>query len=39
MKIKIKFYWRDFWIGFYLSEDEPKLVVCVIPMFPIIFEW
>lgn len=39
MRIRIKFYWRDFWIGLYLDEDEPKLVICIFPMFPIIIEW
>lgn len=39
MKVSIKFFWRDFWAGFYLSDEEPKLVICIIPCFPIIIEW
>jgi hypothetical protein len=43
MKIRLKFFWRDFWVGFYLSDEEPtnhhKLVICLLPMLPIIVEW
>jgi hypothetical protein len=39
MTVRVKFYWRDFWLGFYLSDEEPKVVICLLPMFPIIIEW
>jgi hypothetical protein len=39
VSMKWIFFWRDFWLGFYLSDEEPKLVICIFPMFPIVIEW
>ena len=39
MRVRVTFFWRDCWLGFYLSDEESKLVVCIVPMFPVIIEW
>lgn len=39
LKVRVKFYPRDFWIGAYFDDESPKLVVCLVPMFPLIITW
>lgn len=36
--IRIKFVWYDMWIGAYYDSKYGHLYVCLIPMFPIIFQ-
>jgi hypothetical protein len=38
MRIRVKFYPRDAWIGAYFDDEERKVVFCLLPCFPIIFD-
>jgi len=43
VRIRIKFIWRDMWIGGYLEDskerEDTKLYICLIPTLPIIVQW
>lgn len=34
-RVRVKFEWRDWWVGVYIADDA--VYVCVVPCFPVIW--
>lgn len=39
MKVRVKFEWRDMWMGAFWEGGRRALYVCVLPMLPVVFQF
>lgn len=39
MCVRIKFEWRDLWVGAFIDSKSRCVYVCLVPCFPVIFSF